>query len=68
MIFDRSTVYVEGDAIMSTYNDAEGKTRSSLSIYQSKTSSLPCIPSDHYPNQFELENLEVLRRPTPTSE
>ncbi|XDG00578.1 hypothetical protein ABKA04_000193 [Annulohypoxylon sp. FPYF3050] len=29
-----STVYVEGDAIMNTYNDAEGKTRSSLSIYQ----------------------------------
>ncbi|KAI0887138.1 nucleic acid-binding protein [Annulohypoxylon maeteangense] len=29
-----ATVYVEGDAIMNTYNDAEGKARSSLSIYQ----------------------------------
>ncbi|KAI1180340.1 nucleic acid-binding protein [Nemania sp. FL0916] len=29
-----STVFVEGDAVMNTYNDAEGKTRSALSIYQ----------------------------------
>ncbi|KAI1132949.1 nucleic acid-binding protein [Nemania abortiva] len=29
-----STVFVEGDAVMNTYVDAEGKTRSSLSIYQ----------------------------------
>ncbi|KAI1359855.1 nucleic acid-binding protein [Xylaria arbuscula] len=29
-----STVFVEGDAVMNTYTDAEGKTRSSLSIYQ----------------------------------
>ncbi|KAI0526542.1 nucleic acid-binding protein [Xylaria bambusicola] len=29
-----STVFVEGEAVMNTYTDAEGKTRSSLSIYQ----------------------------------
>jgi single stranded DNA-binding protein len=29
-----TTVFVEGDAVMNTYNDAEGKPRSSLSIYQ----------------------------------
>ncbi|KAJ2985477.1 hypothetical protein NUW58_g5509 [Xylaria curta] len=29
-----STVFVEGDAVMSTYTDAEGKMRSSLRIYQ----------------------------------
>ncbi|KAI0535211.1 nucleic acid-binding protein [Xylaria digitata] len=29
-----STVFVEGDAVMNTYTDAEGKTKSSLSIYQ----------------------------------
>ncbi|KAI1143770.1 nucleic acid-binding protein [Hypoxylon sp. FL0543] len=29
-----STVYVEGDAIMNTYNDAEGKPRSALNLYQ----------------------------------
>ncbi|ROT38796.1 nucleic acid-binding protein [Sodiomyces alkalinus F11] len=29
-----SLVYVEGDATMNTYQDAEGKTRSSLSIIQ----------------------------------
>ncbi|KAI1757813.1 nucleic acid-binding protein [Xylaria castorea] len=29
-----STVYVEGDAVMNTYTDAEGKSRTSLSIYQ----------------------------------
>ncbi|KAI1742571.1 nucleic acid-binding protein [Xylaria scruposa] len=29
-----STVFVEGDAVMKTYTDADGKTRSSLSIYQ----------------------------------
>ncbi|CAJ2510060.1 Uu.00g059600.m01.CDS01 [Anthostomella pinea] len=43
-----STVYVEGDAIMNTYTDTDGKTRSGLSIYQ--------------------RNLEVLRRPTPSSD
>ncbi|KAI1467293.1 nucleic acid-binding protein [Daldinia caldariorum] len=30
-----STVYVEGDAVMNTYTDAEGKSRNSLRIYQS---------------------------------
>ncbi|KAL7626634.1 ssDNA-binding protein, mitochondrial [Parahypoxylon ruwenzoriense] len=29
-----ATVYVEGDAIMSTYTDADDKPRSSLGIYQ----------------------------------
>ncbi|KAF2970266.1 hypothetical protein GQX73_g3279 [Xylaria multiplex] len=29
-----STVFVEGDAVMNTYTDAEGKTKSALSIYQ----------------------------------
>ncbi|KAI5924931.1 hypothetical protein F4810DRAFT_102866 [Camillea tinctor] len=29
-----TTVYVEGDAVMKTYTDGEGKTRTSLSIYQ----------------------------------
>ncbi|OTA59991.1 nucleic acid-binding protein [Hypoxylon sp. EC38] len=29
-----STVYVEGDAIMNSYNDPEGKPRSALNIYQ----------------------------------
>ncbi|KAI1313707.1 nucleic acid-binding protein [Xylaria venustula] len=29
-----STVFVEGDAVINQYTDAEGKTRSSLSIYQ----------------------------------
>lgn len=30
----RSLVFVEGDASMSTYQDAEGKTRSSLNVVQ----------------------------------
>ncbi|KAI2613014.1 nucleic acid-binding protein [Hypoxylon fragiforme] len=29
-----STVYVEGDAVMSSFTDGEGKTKTSLSIYQ----------------------------------
>ncbi|KAI2463678.1 nucleic acid-binding protein [Annulohypoxylon bovei var. microspora] len=29
-----ATVYVEGDAIMNSYTDAEGKPRSALNIYQ----------------------------------
>ncbi|KAI0131610.1 nucleic acid-binding protein [Hypoxylon sp. NC0597] len=29
-----STVYVEGDAVMHTYTDSEGKPRSALNIYQ----------------------------------
>ncbi|KAI6092555.1 nucleic acid-binding protein [Hypoxylon rubiginosum] len=29
-----ATVYVEGDAVMRPYTDSEGKTKSSLSIYQ----------------------------------
>ncbi|KAI2639783.1 nucleic acid-binding protein [Hypomontagnella submonticulosa] len=29
-----ATVYVEGDATMNTFSDAEGKTRSALNIYQ----------------------------------
>ncbi|KAI1457178.1 nucleic acid-binding protein [Annulohypoxylon moriforme] len=29
-----ATVYVEGDAIMNSYNDSDGKPRSALSIYQ----------------------------------
>jgi hypothetical protein len=31
---DRSLVYVEGDATMSVYRDAEGKTKSSLNVVQ----------------------------------
>lgn len=31
-----ATVYVEGDAIMKSYEDNEGKTRTALSIYQSE--------------------------------
>ncbi|KAJ8128381.1 hypothetical protein O1611_g5250 [Lasiodiplodia mahajangana] len=38
-----STVFVEGDAVMNTYTDAEGKTKSSLSIYQRKIA--PISPS-----------------------
>ncbi|KAI1183712.1 nucleic acid-binding protein [Nemania serpens] len=29
-----TTVYVEGDAVMNTYTDGDGKARSTLSIYQ----------------------------------
>lgn len=29
-----ATIYVEGDAIMKSYEDGEGKTRTALSIYQ----------------------------------
>ncbi|KAK6950014.1 hypothetical protein Daesc_008337 [Daldinia eschscholtzii] len=29
-----STVYVEGEAVMNTYTDSEGKSRNALSIYQ----------------------------------
>ncbi|KAI0905037.1 nucleic acid-binding protein [Ustulina deusta] len=29
-----STVYIEGDAVMNQYTDADGKTRSALNIYQ----------------------------------
>ncbi|KAI0602875.1 hypothetical protein F4775DRAFT_530991 [Biscogniauxia sp. FL1348] len=29
-----TTVYVEGEAIMKTYTDSEGKTKSALNIYQ----------------------------------
>lgn len=36
----RATVYVEGDAQMNSYTDAEGKPRSALSIYQSKADQL----------------------------
>jgi single-stranded DNA-binding protein len=32
----RTLVYVEGDATMSSYNDAEGKPRTALNIVQSK--------------------------------
>lgn len=34
--FHSSLVYVEGDATMNTYQDAEGKNRSSLSIIERK--------------------------------
>lgn len=36
-----ATVYIEGDASMNTYEDAEGKTRSSLSIIQREHGSSP---------------------------
>lgn len=42
-----TTVYVEGDATMNTYTDAEGKNRSSLSIIQSMY-SLRAPRSKHY--------------------
>lgn len=29
-----TTVFVEGDAVMNTYTDGEGKTKSSMNIYQ----------------------------------
>ncbi|KAI1094419.1 nucleic acid-binding protein [Rostrohypoxylon terebratum] len=43
-----STVYVEGDAVMNSYNDAEGKPRTSLSIYQKTLEVLrrPAPPSE----------------------
>lgn len=59
----RSLVYVEGDASMGTYQDAEGKNRSSLNIIQRMfpKNDLPCrllrdsdTPTGH---------IEVLRRP-----
>jgi single-stranded DNA-binding protein len=35
-IFSRTLVYLEGDATMRTYGDAEGKKQSSLSLVQTK--------------------------------
>lgn len=40
----RTLVYVEGDASMSQYQDAEGKPRSSLNLVQRKL-PFPCKPS-----------------------
>lgn len=35
-------VYVEGNCVMNTYEDAEtGKSRSSLNVYQSKSQPIP---------------------------
>ncbi|RYP22945.1 hypothetical protein DL765_001403 [Monosporascus sp. GIB2] len=41
-----STVYVEGDAVMKSYTDAEGKQRSQLRIYQ-KSLQVLRRPSPH---------------------
>jgi hypothetical protein len=38
---DRTLVHVDAEAQMSTYDD-EGKTRSSLSLIQRRSTSLPC--------------------------
>lgn len=38
----RSTVYVEGDAIMNNFTDAEGKSRNVLRIYQSMINQPLC--------------------------
>ena len=35
--WNRSLVYVEGDATMSQYTDSEGKSRTSLNIVQRKS-------------------------------
>lgn len=61
----RSTVYVEGNAVMSTVPDQanEGKSRSFLNIYQSEPSRQS--QRDHVvdANQLYLAaNFEVLRR------
>ncbi|KAK0379257.1 single-strand binding protein family [Colletotrichum limetticola] len=56
-------VYVEGEAAMRAYQDAEGKNRSSLSIIQ-RTSS---PHSTYHPNANRLSrvtgSIEVLKRP-----
>ena len=44
----RTLVYLEGDATMRTYDDADGKKQTSLSLVQTK--------------------IEVLKRPTPSTE
>jgi single-stranded DNA-binding protein len=40
ILLPSSTVFVEGDVVMNTYTDAEGKTRTGVRITQSKTASL----------------------------
>ncbi|KAF6802380.1 ssDNA binding protein [Colletotrichum sojae] len=58
-----SLVYVEGDASMSTYQDAEGKNRSSLNIIQRMfpKNDLPCrLRRD---SDTPTGHIEVLRRP-----
>jgi hypothetical protein len=48
----RTLVYVEGDASMSTYQDAEGKSRSALNLIQRKPfSPSPLIPHLHTVSQ-----------------
>lgn len=43
----RTLVFVEGDASMDRYEDAEGKTRNSLSIIQRELPSCTLPPSGH---------------------
>jgi len=37
---DRTLIYLEGDATMKTYDDADGKKQSSLSLVQTKVEVL----------------------------
>lgn len=61
---DSALVYVDGDASMSVYQDANGNNRSSLNIIQRMPSTIP-IPS--HKSKLLLTTLigsiEVLKRP-----
>lgn len=67
-----STVYVEGDASIGTYQDGEGKTRSSLNIvqrtYPDKKNS-PRLRQVVTYTDTRIGTLEVVKRPnTETSQ
>jgi len=56
----RTLVYIEGDATMNTYNDADGKPRTALNLVQRKF-----LIKSHYTEFFtnisaRIEKLEVL--------
>ena len=65
----RTLVYVEGDATMSQYNDAEGKPRSALNLVQRKSIALTHACGHEYlTNRFYLaEKLEVLSPKKPAA-
>ncbi|KAJ5182575.1 hypothetical protein N7492_000191 [Penicillium capsulatum] len=58
-------VYLEGDASLRLYEDAEGKKQSNLSIVQRKPPSPSSISFVRLTRFILIGSLEVLRRPQP---
>lgn len=65
----RTLVYVEGDASMRVYQDAEGKKQSSLNVVQRTYPSIPsAVPSFWFMQcntdiPIRAGNIEILKRP-----